>query len=132
MKPEIIVSSQDLERLEGLLCSAAARNRKDLDGLRDELSRADIRETEDMPADVVTMNSRVTIREQPSGIKRELTLVYPGNPSQDGTQVSIFTPAGSALLGLSVGQSIDWPTVEGHTVHLEVLAVSPQAEEDGK
>lgn len=124
MKPEIIVSSRDLERLEGLLSSAAARNRTDLDGLREELERADIREPEDMPADVVTMNSRVLIREQPSGIERELKLVYPGNPSQEGTQVSIFTPAGSALLGLSVGQSIEWPTVDGHTVHLEVLAVS--------
>jgi len=130
MKPEIVVSSRDLERLEGLLSSAAARNRTDLDGLRDELDRADIREPEDMPPDVVMMNSRVLIREQPSGVERELKLVYPGNASQDGTQVSIFTPAGSALLGLSVGQSIEWPTVDGHTVHLEVLAVSRPLESD--
>ncbi|WP_341648542.1 hypothetical protein [Thauera humireducens] len=58
MKPSIIVSSSDLERLEGLLTLPAFRSRGDLDGLREELERADVREPEDMPADVITMNSR--------------------------------------------------------------------------
>ncbi len=131
MKPEIIISSTDLERLEGLLHSPAARNRSDLDGLRAELERAQVREPQDMPPDVITMNSRARIREQPGGRERELTLVYPGNVRADGSCVSIFTPAGSALLGLAVGQSIDWPTVEGHMVHLEVLEVTSQPEASG-
>ena len=58
MKPSIIVSSSDLERLEGLLTLPAFRSRSDLDGLRVELERADVREPEEMPADVITMNSR--------------------------------------------------------------------------
>ena len=124
MKPEIIVSADDLDRLEGLLHGAAARNRSDLDGLRHELERADIREPEAMPGDVIAMNSRARIRELPSGRERELTLVYPGDRSAGAEGVSVFTPAGSALLGLSTGQSIDWPTVEGHVVHLEVLEVT--------
>lgn len=133
MKPDIIVSSLDLDRLEGLLHTGTARNRKDLDGLRDELARADIREPEEMPGDVVTMNARARIRELPGGRERELTLVYPGDHSHDAEGcVSIFTPAGCALLGLSVGQSIDWPTVEGHVVRLEVLAVMHQPEETGE
>lgn len=113
MKPEIIVSSHDLDRLEGLLATPAARNRADLDGLRAELDRAEIREPSDMPADVVTMNSRFRIRELPSGRHTE-------------SGISVFTPAGSALLGLSAGQVIDWPTVEGHEVHLEVIKVVAQ------
>lgn len=132
MKPEIVVSSRDLERLEGLLFSPAIRNRADLNGLRDELDRADIREPEDMPADVITMNSRVRIREQPSGTERELTLVYPGNADQDGTKISVFTPAGSALLGLAEGQTIEWPTVDGHSVRLEVVSIAWQPEANGE
>ena len=58
MKPSIIVSSSDLERLEGLLTLPAFRSRSDLDGLREELERADVREPQDMPADVITMNSK--------------------------------------------------------------------------
>ena len=129
MKPEIIVSTLDLERLEGLLHNPNMRNRKDLDGLRTELDRAEVREAGDMPPDVITMNSRARVREHPSGRERELTLVYPGS-SGEGC-VSILTPAGSALLGLSVGQKIDWPTVEGHEVHLEVLEVVNQPEREG-
>ncbi|MGL1833164.1 nucleoside diphosphate kinase regulator [Rhodocyclaceae bacterium SMB388] len=134
MKPEIIISSADMERLEGLLHAPGARNRADLDGLRDELERADVRASEDMPADVIRMNSRARIREQPSGKERELTLVYPGNAVGDSSRISIFSPAGSALLGLAKGQSIDWPTVEGHIVHLEVLEVTNPASvaDDGR
>lgn len=132
MKPEIIVSSRDLERLEGLLSSAAARNRADLDGLRGELERADVREPEDMPSNVITMNSTARIRELPGGKERELTLVYPASTAVGGgSPVSIFTPAGSALLGLAAGQSIDWPTVDGRVVRLEVLEVTHQPEASG-
>jgi regulator of nucleoside diphosphate kinase len=131
MKPEIIVSSLDLERLEGLLHTPAARNRQDLDGLRAELERAEVREPRDMPSDVVTMNSRARIREMPNGKEYQLTLVYPGNTGADGQSISVFTPAGSALLGLAVGQSIDWPTVDGHVVRLSVLEVTSQPEARG-
>lgn len=129
MKPEIIVSTRDIDRLEGLLHSPAARNRQDLDGLRSELDRAEVRELEDMPNDVIAMGTRASVRELPSGREMTLTLVYPGDPGGEG-RVSIFTPAGSALLGLSVGQSIDWPTVQGHSVRLEVVGILAQPEEE--
>lgn len=132
MKPEIVVSSTDLERLEGLLFSPAARNRHDLDGLRQELERATICEPEEMPGNVITMNSRARFRELPDGREYELTLVYPRDAGQDGSKVSVFSPAGSALLGLSVGQSIDWRTEDGRTIHLEVLEVVRQPEADGQ
>lgn len=131
MKPEIIVSSRDQERLEGLLSAPAARSRGDLDGLRDELARAEVKEPQDMPADVVTMNSRARFREETNGREYELTLVYPGNANAEAGKVSVFSPAGSALLGLSVGQSIDWPTSEGKSIRLKVLEVAWQPEAAG-
>ncbi|HLW03974.1 MAG TPA: nucleoside diphosphate kinase regulator [Azoarcus sp.] len=129
MKPEIIVSSFDLDHLEGLLATPAARKRADLDGLRAELDRAEIREPEEMPANVVRMNSRFRIRELPTGREREMVLAWPGDRSHGDVGISIFTPAGSALLGLAVGQVIDWPTVDGHSVHLEVVEIVSQPEE---
>lgn len=132
MKPEIVVSSRDLERLEGMLFSPAARNRRDLDGLRDELERAEVLEPEQMPANVITMNSRARFREQPGGREYELTLVYPHEAGQDGSKVSVFSPAGSALLGLATGQSIDWKTDDGRTIHLEVLEVLSQPQAAGE
>ena len=125
MKPEITVSTSDLERLEGLLSKPPTRNRSDLDGLRAELDRANILDTDGMPADVIMMNSRARFREETSGREYDLTLAWPHDAHAGDGRVSIFSPAGSALLGLSVGQQIDWRTPEGHAIRLTVLAVSP-------
>jgi regulator of nucleoside diphosphate kinase len=127
MKPEIIISSADLERLEGLLHAPNARSRNDLDGLRDELARADVREAEDMPGDVISMGSQVRFCEEVSGREYVLTLVYPHEASQDGGKVSVFSPAGSPLLGLSTGQSIDWMGPEGKAIRIRVMAVEQPA-----
>ena len=124
MKPEITVSTSDLERLEGLLSKPPTRNRSDLDGLRAELDRANILDNDGMPADVIMMNSRARFREETSGREYELTLAWPHEANAADGKVSIFSPAGSALLGLSVGQRIDWQTPEGHAIQLRVLAVS--------
>ena len=125
MKPEIIVSTHDLERLEGLLSKPPTRNRSDLDDLRAELERARVLDDDAMPDNVIAMNSRARFREETSGREYELTLAWPHEASAADGKVSIFSPAGSALLGLSVGQHIDWQTPEGHAIQLTVLAVSP-------
>lgn len=132
MQPSIIVSSNDLERLEGLLSLAAFRSRSDLDGLRDELERADVRDPEAMPADVITMNSRARFLEQNTGREYELTLAYPKDARAESGRVSIFSPAGSALLGLSAGQVIDWKTPDGNSIRLQVLEVTWQPEANGQ
>lgn len=132
MQPSIIVSSNDLERLEGLLSLAAFRSRSDLDGLRDELERADVRDPEAMPADVITMNSRARFLEQNTGREYELTLAYPKDARAEAGRVSIFSPAGSALLGLSAGQVIDWKTPDGNSIRLQVLEVTWQPEANGQ
>lgn len=125
MKPDILVSTTDLDRLEGLLAMPPTRSRGDLDDLRDELERATVVEPDVMPADVVVMNSRARFREETSGREYELTLVWPHEADGSGERISIFSPAGSALLGLAVGQQIDWRTPEGHPIRLTVLAVWP-------
>ena len=132
MKPSIIVSSSDLERLEGLLTLPAFRSRSDLDGLREELERADVREPQDMPADVITMNSRARFVEEGTGREYELTLAYPKDANAEAHRVSIFSPAGSALLGLSAGQSIDWKSSDGKEIRLKVLQVTWQPEANGQ
>lgn len=124
MQPHIIISSDDLDRLEGLLAAPGARTRGDLDALRAELDRAEVREPDDMPDGVIAMNSRARFREEHTGREYELTLAYPQDASVEAGRVSIFSPAGSALLGLQVGQSIDWRTPEGKSIRINVLAVN--------
>ena len=125
MKPEIIVTARDLERLEALLAMPPNRGRSDLDGLRDELARATVVDTDSAPAHIIALDRRARFREETSGREYELTLAWPHEASAAEGKVSIFSPAGSALLGLSIGQQIDWQTPEGHAIRLTVLAVSP-------
>ena len=125
MKPEIIVSNNDLERLEGLLSKPPTRNRSDLDGLRAELERARIVEADELPANVIAINRRARFRELHSGREYELTLAWPHEADAAQGRVSIFSPAGSALLGLAAGQMIDWQTPEGRAIQLSVLEVLP-------
>jgi regulator of nucleoside diphosphate kinase len=127
MKPEIIISTQDMDRLEGLLSAPSARSRSDLDPLRAELDRADVREPADMPDNVIMMNSRARFLEENTGREYELTLTYPRDASTEASHVSIFSPAGSALIGLATGQSIDWKTPDGKPIRLKVLAVNQAA-----
>lgn len=130
-KPPIIVSSLDLERLERLLESGPYRQLPGIGALREELGRATVVEPTEVPPGVVTMNSTVRFIDDSTGTKFELTLVYPeagGAPDK----VSILAPVGSALLGLSVGQSISWQVPGGRRLELRVLEVVSQPEAMGQ
>jgi regulator of nucleoside diphosphate kinase len=116
-RPDITVSMDDLERLEGLLGGLRAGAPEIAEGLRSELDRARIVEPEDMPADVVTMNSTVRFADEETGKEFERTLCYPEEATGGADKVSILAPLGSTLLGLSVGQRIDWPAKSGRTLY---------------
>ncbi|PWB32696.1 nucleoside diphosphate kinase regulator [Pseudomonas sp. SDI] len=129
-KPSLILTRLDVQRLEEMLDNLD-ENTPGVLALQAELDRAEqvVAHTE-VPAGVVTMNSRVHCREEASGKDYHLTLVYPKDAGGDG-KVSILAPIGSALLGLSVGEQIDWPAPGGKTLKLTLLAVEYQPEAAG-
>jgi regulator of nucleoside diphosphate kinase len=100
--------------------------------LRDELDRAEIVEPEQIPPSVVTMNSTVRFRIESSGEDYCLTLVYPKDVDASGDKISILAPVGSALLGLSTGDEIEWPRPGGGTIKLRIVKVVYQPEREGK
>ena len=129
--PSITVSSLDLSRLEGILANAQASAA--IDALEEELNRADVIEPSAVPPTLVTMNStvRFAFEDQGDGSEPfELTLCYPRDAGASGT-VSILAPIGSALLGLSVGDSIDWPVPGGASRRVRILALTYQPESAG-
>ncbi|ULU23503.1 nucleoside diphosphate kinase regulator [Dyella terrae] len=129
-KPAIIISSLDLQRIEALLERMPPTQAAQYQALRGELDRADVLEPADIPADVVTMNSVVTFKDDDSGDELTISLVYPSGAGVPGT-VSILAPVGSALLGLKVGQPIEWPTPDGRRRQLRVLEIEYQPEASG-
>ncbi len=125
--PPITITRPDFERLEKYLDSDAVQKLPGSSMLYEELMRANVVETEDIGPDIVTMNSTVGFMDEQSKTSHQLTLVYPDQAGTPGT-VSIFAPVGSALLGLSVGQSITWRIPGGRQLQLRVVSVSGQPE----
>lgn len=129
--PPIQITRLDADRLDALLDMPSARQLPGLDALRVELERADVVEPDAIPADVATMNSRIKFVEDASGKTFELTLVYPQDAGKPDS-ISILAPVGSALLGLRVGQSIQWPMPGGRSAELRLLEVVDQPEANGR
>ncbi|KIP86808.1 nucleoside diphosphate kinase regulator [Stenotrophomonas sp. CFBP8980] len=123
LPPSITVSSHDLARLEALLDSPAASALPAAAALSDELTRATVLTPAEMPAGIVKMHSRVECEDATTGDKHVLTLVYPREANVDEHKVSVLAPVGTALLGLSIGQSIDWDAPGGRKLKLRVTAV---------
>ncbi|KAA9133509.1 nucleoside diphosphate kinase regulator [Marinihelvus fidelis] len=130
-RPEITLSSMDLERLYALLEGLPADDIASVSGLEAELERAKVVEPRDIPSTTVTMNSTVRFFVESSQSEFELTLVYPRDMDSSGKTISILAPVGSALLGLSQGDEIEWPKPGGGFLKVRITDVLYQPERAG-
>lgn len=130
MQPNIVISTLDMERLEALLDSLPAAQARAQEALLAELARADVVEPHDMPADVVTMNSRVRFVLD-DGEEFDMSLAYPKDMDGGADKLSILTPVGNALLGLRAGESITWARPDGTPFAVTVRDVVYQPEREG-
>lgn len=131
-RPNIIISSLDADRLETLLESLPAGAFPGKTELETELDRADIVDPKDVPDTVVTMNSTVRFKVQSSAEQFSLTLVYPKDMDASGQKISILAPVGSALLGLSQGDQIEWPKPGGGLLSVSIEEIVYQPERAGE
>jgi regulator of nucleoside diphosphate kinase len=131
-RPKIVISSLDAERLEHLLDSLPGNAFAGKEELEAELARADVVDPQDIPPTVVTMNSTVKFKVQSSPQEFELTLVYPKDVDDSGRKISILAPVGSALLGLSQGDEIEWPKPGGGALRVRIQEVTYQPERAGE
>jgi|SRR6185437_1247989 regulator of nucleoside diphosphate kinase len=131
--PSIYLTQNDLDRLTDLLeAYAVGSGGRRFDRLEKELDRAVLVPREQIPNDVVTMNSRVVFVDETTGERREVALVYPAHADIDAGKISILVPVGTALLGLRVGQSIDWELPSGQKRRYRVIDVPYQPEAAGR
>lgn len=121
-KPAITISHSDHEKLNRLAESIADRNPDVADQLFAELERARVVADAQLPREVVRMGSTLRFTTD-AGEDRVVTLVLPNEADIAAGKVSILTPIGAALIGLSAGQSIDWTARDGRTHRLTVESV---------
>jgi regulator of nucleoside diphosphate kinase len=121
-KPKIVVSDVDYQRLTDLALAARGRLPEVADELEAEMARASIADAAAMPANVVKMGSFVEFSSGAQPLRR-VELVFPVDADIGRSRVSIFTPIGTALIGLSVGQSIQWTARNGSIHELTITNV---------
>ena len=131
---EIYITKFDMDRLveliEGLRLSPKA-NQDHLDLLEKELYRAVLVEPEDIPHDVITMNSRVSITDTESGEQMVYTLVFPSKANIADNKLSIMAPLGMALLGYRKGDIVKWTVPSGvKKLRVDDIIYQPEAAGD--
>jgi regulator of nucleoside diphosphate kinase len=121
----IIISSSDRDRLQQLIDSARMDRRiqsHSLDVLEGELARARVVEQDELPRDVVAMNSTVWFRDLDSEELERYTLVFPPNADVSRDRISILAPIGTALLGYRLRDVVEWSVPQGRR-RLEITKV---------
>ena len=134
MEREIYVTEFDKMRLTELVQVAAEFGRQDkeyLSVLEGELDRSKVLPSKDVPKDVVTMNSRVRVRDLDSEKETTYSLVFPRDADISENKISILAPLGSALLGYRVGDVIEWKAPAGlRRIRIEEILYQPEAAGD--
>jgi len=131
-QPDIIISELDYSRIDNLLRTTAGISTNIKSALLTELERAELVAPEQIPANVVTMNSQVKFSVISTGVTFTLKLVYPKDMDDSGNTISILAPVGSAMLGLKEGDEIDWQDGQGGMLQVRIETIEYQPERAGE
>ncbi|HKT25778.1 MAG TPA: nucleoside diphosphate kinase regulator [Terriglobales bacterium] len=129
----IFVTEEDMQRLTDLVESAERISSRDLQHLRmlkEELKQAEIVNSDEIPSDVVTMNSRVRLKDLDSGRESVYALVFPRDADVAQGRISVLAPIGTAIIGYRAGDVIVWSVPKGERrFKLEEILYQPEAAE---
>jgi regulator of nucleoside diphosphate kinase len=130
----IYITEPDYQRLSGLIEITRERNgvdREYLNKLEAELDRAEIVDPKHIPADVITMRSKVRLKDLVSGEANIYSLVFPTEADFSEGKISILAPIGTAILGYKLGDVIEWPVPSGlRRLKVDQVLYQPEAAGD--
>jgi regulator of nucleoside diphosphate kinase len=129
----IHITNNDMKRLRELIADARHFKKEDkarLEELEKELDNAVVVKAQDIPQDVITMNSEVHLRDLKTNDENIYRLVFPCHADASQGRISVLAPIGTALLGYSVGDVIEWEVPAG-SVKLKVEKIVYQPEASG-
>lgn len=129
-RPPIIINRLDAERLQRLIDNATDKELAVATLLEEELARGEVIDPKEIPDDVVSMNSQIRFTDLTRGRQMVRTLVYPHALSTAEDGISVMAPIGAGLIGLKVGDIIDWPLPNNSEVRLRIDAILWQPERE--
>lgn len=123
LRPPIHLLDRDSDLLGDLAIQMEQRHPVVSAMLLAEIERAEIHNQASLPPGVVTIGSEVEFVEVASDRSRTVRIVLPVDADIEAGRISVLTPIGAGLIGLSAGQAIDWPDLEGRERRIEIVAV---------
>ncbi|AVI62956.1 nucleoside diphosphate kinase regulator [Halomonas sp. M1] len=129
-RPPIIINRIDAERLQRLIDNAAEKDLMVAELLEEELLRGEVLDPQEIPEDVVSMNSQIRFTDLTRERQMIRTLVYPHSLESVPDGISVMAPIGAALIGLKIGDVIEWPLPNNTEVRLRVDAIFWQPERE--
>ncbi|SFT27596.1 nucleoside diphosphate kinase regulator [Methylobacterium sp. yr668] len=124
-RPPLVIPTTDLRSLREIVTATHPSDPRAAVAawLAEELDRAAVVAPQALPPRVVTMHAEVSYRDDVTDQVGRMKLVYPGEEDAEGHAISVLSPVGAALVGLSERQSIRWRTPSGGFRGLTVLRV---------
>ena len=130
MSRRIIITEQDMQKLKKLVDAEVddAKNKPHVLDLDNELKRAEIVNKNEIPDDIITMNSSVLL--SLDGMDETITLVYPHEADVDNNMLSVLSPIGTAIIGFREGDVVEWAVPSGITIiDIKKVIYQPEAVE---
>ena len=133
-RPSIFLTTKDVEKLRDLIREAYHTEYRGSDYLKllsAEMEKASVVDPEQIPADVITLNSTARLIDQDIDEEMVYTLVFPEDADPSQGKISILAPIGTAMLGYKVGDTFEWDTPGGKRIILvEEILYQPEASGD--
>ena len=127
----IFITDDDMARLRNLVRRGKMGSRRDRDHLEElhrELDRAEVVETGEVLSDVVTMHSKLRVRDLDSDKSMVYTIVFPVDANIEKKRISVLAPIGTALIGYRAGDIVEWATPGGtRRLQIEEVLFQPEA-----
>lgn len=121
--PAIHISETDYDVIADLALRIEARAPELSKLMMAEIERAKVHAPSKLPKNVVSIGSEVTFADDSNGNARTVTLVLPGEADIEAGRISVMTPVGAGLIGMTVGRAINWPCPDGRPRALKILDV---------
>jgi regulator of nucleoside diphosphate kinase len=132
MEDKILITINDYQRLTGLIGFASLKEKMPeiVNRLNNKFRTAKMLSQDRILGSVITMNSRVLLKEISHGRQAEVTITYPQDADGREGRISVFSPIGTALLGCQVGDQVSWKVPAGMG-HFQIIKIIYQPEAVG-
>ena len=133
-QPSIFITTKDVEKLRDLIRASYHTEYRGSDYLKQlagEIEKASVVRSDQIPSDVITLNSTARLVDQETNEEMIYTLVFPEDADTSQGKISILAPIGTAMLGCKVGDTFKWDTPGGRRIiRVEEILYQPEASGD--